>query len=160
MFPPDERRTNWWLRTAVRSGLFPLILIVLLVYLAGQTLLGNDGGSAREVTYSEAKSVIRESPQRIDLVTFIPKRQRMDVTMNDGTALEASYPGDASAAALEALMDEHTVAHDSEGTGESAWWSLVKYLLPFTLFFAFWVFLMRNMERERAPMGATRDRTE
>ncbi len=36
--------------------------------------------------------------------------------------------------------------YDSKGTGQSGWWSILTYLLPFVLFFAFWIFLMNQMQ--------------
>ncbi len=35
---------------------------------------------------------------------------------------------------------------DSKGTGEYAWWSILTYLLPFVLFFGFWIFLMNQVQ--------------
>ena len=38
------------------------------------------------------------------------------------------------------------MAFDSKGTGQNAWWSILTYLLPFVLFFGFWIFLMNQVQ--------------
>ena len=45
-----------------RSALFPLIVIVLLVYLASQTLMGGDKNE-KKYTYSEVQGLVRDKPQ-------------------------------------------------------------------------------------------------
>ncbi len=45
------------------------------------------------------------------------------------------------------LEDSSTpIPFDSKGTGDSAWWSILTYLLPFLLFFGFWIFLMNQVQ--------------
>jgi cell division protease FtsH len=147
MIPSDERDQQPWWRRGHRSALFPLIVIVLLVYLAAQTLLPSDDGTD-EVTYRDAKRLIRETPEAIELATFRPTGRVLELTMEDGRELETNYPSDASAVVLEELLDDGGVQYDSAGSGESAWWSILTYLLPFVLFFGFWIFLM-NRARDR-----------
>ena len=55
----------------LRSALFPLIAIVLLVYLAAQTLTSGDGSSAR-IRYSELIATAERSPEQIREVVFVP----------------------------------------------------------------------------------------
>ena len=132
----------------VRSALFPLVLVVLLVYLASQTLLSNDdGGDAGERRYSDVKTLLRESATQVELATFDPPDRRIELRLDDGRELRASYPSDESAFALEQLLDAARVPHDAESSRESAWWSFATYILPFVLFFAFWIFLMQRMQR-------------
>jgi hypothetical protein len=47
-----------------RSALFPLIVIVLLVYLASQTLLADDTPRSK-VPYSEVAQMVRTEPDAI-----------------------------------------------------------------------------------------------
>ncbi len=144
----ESRRFPSW-----RSALFPLIVIVLLVYLAGQTLLPAEEERAR-LAYSDAKELVRESPEEIDLVVFEPRSQEIEIDLRDGRRYESNYPSGASQLALEEELDAAGVRHDARGSGESSWWSFLTYLLPFVLFFGFWIFLMRRVERAR-----TRDET-
>ena len=128
---------------SLRSALFPLMIVVLLVYLASQTLFSS-GDRPGDIAYGNAKRLIRESPSGIEHVTFRPNGQEMELTMTDGRELETNYPADASVVPLESLLDDAGVKYDATGTGESGWWSVATYLLPFALFFGFWIFLMRR----------------
>ena len=55
-----------------RSALFPLILIVLLVYLASQTLLPNRD-ERQKWTYSQLIEQVEEDPRSVNEILFIPK---------------------------------------------------------------------------------------
>jgi cell division protease FtsH len=129
--------------------LFPLIVVVLLVYLASQTLLGDDDTSSDRIAYGDLITRVEESPESIANVLFIPKGQRIEVTLADGTTLESNYPTEASQLDLQRLLQSKGIPFDSKGTGDSAWWSILTYLLPFILFFAFWIFLMRQVQARK-----------
>ncbi|HEU5263832.1 MAG TPA: ATP-dependent metallopeptidase FtsH/Yme1/Tma family protein, partial [Gaiellaceae bacterium] len=60
-----------------RSALFPLIVIVLLVYLASQTLLPGRS-EQRKVTYSEAIGEVKNG--NVNEVLFTPTRQQINLT--------------------------------------------------------------------------------
>jgi cell division protease FtsH len=80
---------------------------------------------------------------------FVPKPQVLEITFHDGRKLKTNYPSDASVPRLEELLEENGITHDSRGSGDSAWWSILTYLLPFVLFFGFWIFLMDRMKGSR-----------
>jgi cell division protease FtsH len=126
-----------------RSALFPLIVIVLLVYLASQTLMG-DEKKAEKKTYSEAKALVRSDQVRE--VVFNPNKREAKLELLRGDKVTVHYPSDQSQARFETLLDEHDVIYDSKGTGSSPWWSLVTGLLPFILLFGFWIFLMNQVQ--------------
>jgi hypothetical protein len=52
-----------------RSALFPLIVIVMLVYLASQTLLSN---SSERMAYGDLVAKAETSPRSISSVPFVP----------------------------------------------------------------------------------------
>ena len=56
-----------------RSALFPLVIIVVLVYLASQTLLPGRS-EQRKMTYSQAISEVKNG--NVNEVVFDPRRQR------------------------------------------------------------------------------------
>ena len=63
-------------RVAMRNTarfIFPLMVVVLLVYLASQTLLPKDSGDNR-LEYSELIKRVDSSPDSIRKVTFFPNR--------------------------------------------------------------------------------------
>ena len=132
-----------------RSGLFPLIVIVLLVYLAGETILGDDSSDARRIAYGELVARVESDPGSIANVVFFPKSQRVEVTLRDESKLESNYPTETAQLDLQHRLEAEGVHFDSKGTGGSAGWSILAYLLPFVLFFGFWIFLMNQRHKER-----------
>ncbi len=130
-----------------RSALFPLIVIVLLVYLASRTLLPSDDEGPK-ITYSQLIAEVEEDPSQFQQVVFSPKGRSIEAiyTNPDKPEAKVNYPSDESQIEFQNLLEEQGVVFDSEGTGDSAWWSFLTYLLPFVLFLAFWLFLMNQMQ--------------
>ena len=126
-----------------RSALFPLIVIVLLVYLASQTLLPNRDEATR-LAYSDLIQKVEAG--EVESVLFKPKGRSIEATMQGGTKVTSNYPSDQSQAAFEEKLQESEVAFDSKGTGSSAWLSILSYTLPFVIFLGFWIFLMNQMQ--------------
>src|SRR3990170_2973348 len=131
------------MRRSPRKALFPLIVIVLLVYLASQTLLPRSD-EAQERTYSELIRQVEAQPSTVEEVVFNPSRQSIEA-MVSGSEWKVAYPSDESQIKFENLLERQGVAFDSKGTGGSSWGFLV-YLLPFVLFIGLWIFLMRRMQ--------------
>jgi cell division protease FtsH len=129
-----------------RSALFPLIVIVLLVYLASQTLLPRSE-DAQKLTYSQLQERVREDPDSIEEVLFKPKSREIEATLTGGEQkVKVNYPSDQSQIEFENLLESKGVPFDSKGVASSAWWSILTYLLPFLLFFGFWIFLMNQVQ--------------
>ena len=146
-----------------RSALFPLIVIVLLVYLASQTLLPGRSNESEEITYSQLKGQVDENPSAFESVLFDPNKQSIEATMQDGTKLKVNYPTDQSQIQFEDELAENGILYDSKGTGGSAWWNILGYLLPFVLFFhpPFLLFLLlpppkAAAEQREAPRASPR----
>jgi cell division protease FtsH len=129
-----------------RSALFPLIVIVLLVYLASQTLLPGRSSESKKITYSQLIALVDSDSSSIDNVVFDPKSQAVNVQLKNDTKYKVNYPSDQAQFALQEDLQTHNVTFDSKGTGDSAWWSILTYLLPFVLFFGFWIFLMNQVQ--------------
>ena len=127
-----------------RSALFPLIIIVLLVYLASQTLL-SPSKQTQKTTYSALISSVEDDPASVNEVVFNPKSHSIDAVLN-GNKVTVNYPSDESQIEFQKLLQRQGVQFDSKGTGDSAWWSILTYLLPFVLFFGFWIFLMNQVQ--------------
>ena len=138
----------------MRSALFPLIVVTLLVYLASQTLLG-EGRPTTKVPYSQVVQTVRSDPGSIDRVVL--KRNRgVVVERADGTTWKATNPNEASQLTLERLLVAREITYDWKNTATSPWWSLVTSLVPFALLIAFFVFLNnRRDERVRLPDRGT-----
>ncbi len=126
-----------------RSALFPLIVIVLLVYLASQTLLPGRSDQ-RKLTYSDLIAQVKDGA--VNDVLFTPNRQQITGTLVDGTKFKVNYPTPQSQIQFQNLLQEENVKFDSKGTGSSAWWTLLANLLPFVLLIGFWIFLMNQVQ--------------
>ncbi len=132
-----------------RSALFPLIVIVLLVYLASQTLMGQE--KREKVTYSQLQTQVKEGSPQIQEIVINPRSQEMTVQYEGkngekGDKTKVAYPSPESLNDFEKLMTQHNITFDSKGTGGSPWWSLLTSLLPFVLLFGFWIFLMNQVQ--------------
>src|SRR6476660_6946397 len=128
-----------------RSGLLPLILIVLVVYLASTQLMhGNK--NTKSYTYSDFITQVKND--NVDNAVFNPNKQSISFTLknNEGKG-SVHYPSTQSTVQLTTLMEAHGVtSFDSKGIGGSAWWSILTGLLPFVLLFGFWIFLMNQVQ--------------
>jgi cell division protease FtsH len=131
------------MRRSPRKALFPLIVIVLLVYLASQTLLPRSD-EAQERTYSELIRQVEVQPSTVEKVVFNPSRRSIEATVS-GREWKVAYPSDESQIKFQNLLLRQGVTFDSKRPGGSSWGFLV-YLLPFVLFIGIWIFLMRRMQ--------------
>ncbi len=123
--------------------MFPLIVIVLLVYLASQTLIPR-AKHAPKLTYSQLIQDVRDGNVRE--VVFNPAKREALGTLDDNTKVRVHYPSDQSQVNFEKLLLEKGVTYDSKGNGSSPWWSILTSLLPFVLLFGFWIFLMNQVQ--------------
>jgi len=126
-----------------RSALFPLIVIVLLVYLASQTLIPKRDGE-KKVTYSQL--IDRIDSGDVQEVLFTPNRQQLNATLVGGEKIKVNYPSNESALVVEALLKRENITYDSKGKGGSTWSSILISILPFLLLIGFWIFLMNQVQ--------------
>jgi cell division protease FtsH len=128
-----------------RSALFPLIVIVLVVYLASQTLLPNRD-EAKKIEYGQLIQTVESGSSEVKDVLFIPKSRTIEAVVG-GEKVKTNYPSDQSQETFQQLLQEKGITDfDSKGTGGSTWLSILTYLLPFVLFFGFWIFLMNQVQ--------------
>ena len=126
-----------------RSALFPLFVIVLLVYLASQTLIPH-GNNTQKVTYSEFRNDIPAN--KIASAEFNPSKRQISGKLTDGKKYSVHYPADQSVPGIETALLKASVQYDSKGTGNWSWIGFFTSLLPFVLLFAFWIFLMNQVQ--------------
>jgi cell division protease FtsH len=128
-----------------RSALFPLIVVVLLVYLASQTLMHGQK-KQEKLTYSGLIQLVKAQPQSIQNVEFDPNKQKISYELAGDRKGSVHYPSDQSQNTFQNLLEKKHVVFDSKGTGGSPWWSILTSLLPFVLLFGFWIFLMNQVQ--------------
>ncbi len=128
-----------------RSALFPLVVIVLLVYLASQTLIPHKS-SPKKTTYYDLIQQVKNDPKSIDQVVFTPSKQQITATLADGSKVKVNYPSDQSQVQFQNLLQKQHVDFDSKGVGSSPWWGILTSLLPIALLIGFWIFLMNQMQ--------------
>jgi ATP-dependent Zn protease len=100
-----------------RSGLLPLILIVLVVYLASSQLMGGNKNE-KKVTLSQFQTEVQGGQVRE--AVFNPNKQSISFKLEDGTKGTVHYPSEQSVPGLQRQLDEHNVQYDSKGVGTSA----------------------------------------
>ncbi|MDF2751044.1 MAG: hypothetical protein K0T00_2220, partial [Gaiellaceae bacterium] len=93
-----------------RSALFPLIVIVLLVFLASRTLIPS-GEETEKVTYSELAQQAQNG--NVQEVLFTPSRQQIDATLVSGEKVKVNYVSDVSALELEQVLKDENITYDS-----------------------------------------------
>jgi len=128
-----------------RSAFVPLIVIVVLVWLASQTLIPKNHHAVKKTT-SQVLTQVREDPGVIKEVDFTPGKYELSVHYNDNTTATVHYPGDQAAAQIQALLDKQNVTWNSKGTGGFSWTALIGSFLPFLLLIGFWIFLMNQVQ--------------
>ena len=131
-----------------RSAFFPLIVIVLLVWLASQTLIPKSSHAVKGVTYSELQQDITQHPTKFKEVLFNPSKRSLTATLT-GTptsTITVHYPSDQSGLEFQNLLTKENVVFDSKGTGGFSWASLIGSILPILLLLGFWIFMMNQMQ--------------
>src|SRR5437764_14177308 len=96
-YPADRGFVNRFFR----SALFPLFVIVLLVYLASQTLIPH-GKNTQKLTLSEFTSKVTQ--HQVSSAEFNPSKRSISFKLNDGKKGSVHYPSDQNAPALTSLL--------------------------------------------------------
>jgi cell division protease FtsH len=132
----------------VRSAFFPLIVIVVLVWLASQTLIPKNKNEQKR-TYSELISEVQSQPsEHWEKILFNPSKREIVATVadTDKTKIKVNYPSDESQIKFQDLLQRKNVVFDSKGTGGFSWTALIGSFLPFLLLIGFWIFLMNQVQ--------------
>ena len=131
-----------------KSAAFPILLVVILAFVA-QRVISPDSGD-KPPTYNEFLTMVDKG--EIDSVTVNTKNNSLDVTEKStdgsdskGEKFETGYPPNTEQSLINQLRD-NDVSTTVKGTGGSSLLSMLTYILPFLLFFGFWIFLMNQMQ--------------
>jgi cell division protease FtsH len=133
------------LRRFFKSAAFPILLVVILAFIAQRVI--SSGGSGESHHYNELinqKSglIVEGKVEEVDVNT---KDNTLDVKLVGDESFSTGYPPDGEKQLVN-LLDENEVKTDVHGSGSSGLLSLLTLVLPFVLFFGFWIFLMNQMQ--------------
>ena len=141
------------MRRFFKSAAFPILLVVILAFVAQKVISSPDSSKApsyNQLVGSKAHDGLIANNE-VKSVTINTKDNSLDVTLKgenaeeDGESFSTGYPPNTEQSLLN-LIDEHNVETTVHGTGGSSLLSLLTYILPFVLFFGFWIFLMNQMQ--------------
>src|SRR3954451_11977229 len=129
------------MRRFFRSAAFPILIVIVLAFFAQRLISGPSGETTP--TYDQFTAQVRSDPSSIESVTFDQKSSSISVEQQDGKSYSMGYPNSGNGQTqLINLLGKKGVTYKVEGTGGSSFLSILTYILPFLLFFGFWIFLM------------------
>ena len=138
------------MRRFFKSAAFPILLVVILAFVAQRVI--SPGPSTESPSYGE---LIKQktgliATGKIEEVNVNVKDSTLDVKKveehgEDGESFSTGYPPNAEQSLIDRL-EQYGVTTKVHGTGGSSLLSLLTYILPFVLFFGFWIFLMNQMQ--------------
>jgi cell division protease FtsH len=129
------------LRRFFKSAAFPILLVVILAFVAQRVIGGSNG--TPPPSYNEFLTQVSQG--QVKDVTINTKDNTLDVTETDDSSYSTGYPPNTEQSLVNELQRNH-VTTDVKGTGGSSLLSILTYILPFVLFFGFWIFLMNQMQ--------------
>src|SRR5438552_2920987 len=133
------------MRRFFRSAAFPILIVIVLAFFAQRLISGPSDTTTP--TYSQFVQQVKNNASTIESVTVDQKSSSLTVEQPDGKSYSTGYPN--SGNGLPNLLNQLTkkgVEYKVEGTGGSSFLSILTYILPFLLFFGFWIFLMNQMQ--------------
>ncbi|HEX5928177.1 MAG TPA: ATP-dependent zinc metalloprotease FtsH [Solirubrobacterales bacterium] len=119
--------------------------MVVLAFVAQKAIGGDDGPPAPPYNELINEKTGLIATDRIDEVTVNTKDNTLDVKKKNGETFSTGYPPYTEQSLLN-LLERNDVKTDVKGSGSSGLLSLLTLILPFILFFAFWIFLMNQMQ--------------
>jgi cell division protease FtsH len=131
------------LRRFFRSAAFPILIVIVLAFFAQQLI--SPGEDEPAPTYSDFLRQIEKEPASVDSVTIETETNTVKVDEQDGDDYSTGYPDNTEEALVNRLA-RNNITTKVEGTGDSSFLSILTYILPFILFFGFWIFLMNQMQ--------------
>ncbi|HWJ43645.1 MAG TPA: ATP-dependent metallopeptidase FtsH/Yme1/Tma family protein, partial [Solirubrobacterales bacterium] len=133
------------MRRFFKSAAFPILLVVVLAFVAQQWISGGDESKApayNELVSPATGLIAKDKIEEVDLNT---KDNTLDVKRTNGESFSTGYPPNTEQSLID-LLDKYEVKTDVHGSGSSGLLSLLTLVLPFVLFFGFWIFLMNQMQ--------------
>jgi cell division protease FtsH len=134
------------LRRFFKSAAFPILLVVILAFVAQRWISSSPGTEAPSYNelINQKSGLIAQG--KIEEVNINVKDSTLDVKETNGNSFSTGYPPNTEQSLLSLLEKSETTTTKVHGTGGSSLLSILTYILPFVLFFGFWIFLMNQMQ--------------
>jgi cell division protease FtsH len=134
-------------RRFFKSAAFPILLVVILAFVAQRVI--SSPSSTEAPSYNELVATKEHggliASGKVKELTINTKDNSLDYKLKNGESFSTGFPNNTEQSLLN-LVDENQVKTTVHGTGGSSLLSLLTYILPFVLFFGFWIFLMNQMQ--------------
>jgi cell division protease FtsH len=131
------------MRRFFRSAAFPILIVIVLAFFAQRLISPPEAEDPP--SFSDFRAQVKDNPEEIDSVTFEQKNQTLTVVETDQNEYSVGYLPDDEQALLNTLAGKG-IETNIEGIGGGGILSILTYILPFLLFFGFWLFLMNQMQ--------------
>jgi cell division protease FtsH len=134
-------------RRFFKSAAFPILLVVILAFAAQRFIGGQSSTEAPHYNELVKPKTGLIATKQIEEVSINTKDNTLDVKRRPPSeeSFSTGYPPNTEQSLLNEL-EENNVKTTVHGTGGSSLLSLLTYILPFVLFFGFWIFLMNQMQ--------------
>ena len=131
-----------------KSAAFPIVVVVVLAFFAQKMIIDNSS-SKQANTWNEFTQAANSGKVQYLKTNLGDNSLKYSVTKADGSqtvtiGIPSTSLMDQAISAAEA--NNANVVVDGSVTSGSPWWSILVTILPFVLFFAFWIFLMNQMQ--------------
>jgi cell division protease FtsH len=136
-------------RRFFKSAAFPILLVVILAFIAQRVISSPSGTEAPSYTELVKPKVGLIASGKVEEVNVNVKDSTLDVKKTNGESFSTGYPPNTEPQLLKVLEEGEAKGMEVvkvHGTGGSSILSILTYILPFVLFFVFWIFLMNQMQ--------------
>src|ERR1700743_517910 len=126
-----------------KSAAFPILIVVVLAFLAVKLV---DNNSPNHHKHSYQTLVGSELPKgEVESVEVKTKSKALEVKLKNKENYEIGFIDQAAPELIKELKTAQ-VSYNVESEKSSALLGLLTYLIPFVLFFGFWIFLMNQVQ--------------
>ena len=135
------------MRRFFRSAAFPILIVIVLAFFAQRLISGPSSDTTpdlRPVRLSRSSN--QPSHDQLGHVRPEVELAHLSSSPTARATRRAIRPPATAQTQLIDLLGKKDVTTKVEGTGGSSFLSILTYILPFLLFFGFWIFLMNQMQ--------------
>ena len=133
------------MRRFFKSAAFPILLVVILAFVASKVISSGSGTEApsyNELTTPKTGLIAEGKIEEVDINT---KDNTLDVKERNGDSFSTGYPPNTEQSLLTCSTRAKSKT-DVHGSGGNGLLNLLTFILPFVLFLALWIFLMNQMQ--------------